>query len=127
MANLRELSERHLSLTLEGPWGLPVNLITPEGVRVDDLRGQILYDTVRMNPETGETVVVEDPIVVLRRTTLESRTRVPLAGETWIVEIPIRPEEAADKKQYLISPTRPPEGGRSVGFIRIYLQDLQQS
>jgi len=104
-----------------------VNLISPEGVRTDGIRGQILYDITRMDPETGETIVVGTPVVSLRRTTLEARARIPAAGENWFVEIPVRPDELAPKQQMVLSPVRPPEGGRSVGFIRLYLQQVEQS
>jgi len=121
---LRERVEKDLAVTLEGQWSLPVNLVSPEGVRTDGLRGQILYDTVRMNPETGEDVTVERPVVTLRRSSL---TRIPAPGEKWLVEIPQTPDETASMEQYMISPVRPPEGGRSIGFIRIFLQEVEQS
>lgn len=121
---LRERVERDLAVTLEGKWSLPVNLIDPEGTRTDGLRGQILYDIVRMNPETGEMTTVSTPVVSLRRSSL---SRIPAPGETWLVEIPETPSETAPMIQFVISPVRPPEGGASIGFIRLYLQELEQS
>lgn len=119
----RAIVERHLAVTLEGRWSLPVNLIDPDGVRTDGLRGQVLYDIRRMNPETGEGVTVNVPVVTLRRSSL---TRLPLPGETWLVEIP---ESVTDPTtvQFLLSSDRPPEGGKSIGFIRLYLQQVEQS
>jgi hypothetical protein len=122
--NLRELAEKDLGRTLEGDWSLPVNLIDPDGVRYNGLRGQVLFDIVRVNPETGEEVTVPTPVVSLRRSSL---VRIPLPGENWIVETPGAPSETAPMVQRVISPTRPPEGGASIGFIRIYLQDVEQS
>lgn len=124
MVNLRELTESQLEKSLEGIWSLPVNLVSPDGVRYDDLRGQVLFDIVRVNPETGEDMTVQTPVVTLRRSSL---TRIPEPGEKWIVEIPVTPNEAAVKVQYVLSPTRPPEGGASIGFIRLYLQAVKQS
>lgn len=121
--NLRERAERDLAVTLEGRWALPVNLTAPDG-SLQAVRGQILYDIVRMNPDTGEDVVISTPVVTLRRSSLD---RVPVAGENWLVEIPIQPAEDAPTAQYVLSPTRPPEGGRSLGFIRLYLQEVEQS
>lgn len=121
---LRERTERDLARTLEGRWSLPVNLVNPDGVRTDGLRGQILYDIVRMNPETGEMVTVSTPVVTLRRSSL---ARIPIAGERWLVEIPATPEETGALVPYIISADRPPEGGASIGFIRIYLQQVEQS
>lgn len=122
--NLRELAEKDLGRSLEGEWSLPVNLIDPDGVRYDGLRGQVLFDIVRVNPETGEEVTVQTPVVTLRRSTL---ARIPAPGENWIVEIPATPSEAAAKVQHVLSPTRPPEGGASIGFIRLYLQAVEQA
>jgi hypothetical protein len=127
--NYRERAEHDLGKTLEGRWGLPVALISPDGVRQDSkvdgspLLGQIMYGLARLNPETGEDVTVDTPVVTLRRSSL---IRVPLAGEKWIVEIPETPSMTAPKIQMIISPTKPPEGGKSIGFIRLYLQQVEQ-
>lgn len=122
--NLRELAEKDLGRTLEGEWSLPVNLVDPDGVRYDGLLGQVLFDIVRVNPETGEEVTVQTPAVILRRSSL---ARVPAAGENWIVEIPNAPSVSAPKIQHVLSHTRPPEGGASIGFIRLYLQAVEQA
>lgn len=122
--NLRALAESDLSLTLEGDFGMMVNLIGPDGIRDDGLSGQVLYDTVRINPDTGEEIVVDMPVVTLRRSSL---ARIPVAGENWIVEIPETPRAGASMVQYAMSPTRSPEAGKSIGFIRIYLQAVEQS
>lgn len=127
--NLRAKVEKDLKLTLEGDWGLPVALLSPAGVRYNTtvdgraLKGQVLYDIVRNNPETGDRVTVATPVVTLRRSSL---ARVPLAGESWVVEIPESPVDGATMKQFVFSPVRPPEGGASIGFIRLYLQEVEQ-
>lgn len=127
----RERVERDLAISLEGRWGQRVVLISPDGVeqstRAGDstpLKGQILYGLARLNPETGEDVVVDTPVVTLRRSSL---TRVPLAGETWLVKIPPSILHADPTETFVISPVRPPEGGKSIGFIRLYLQQIEQS
>jgi len=128
--NLRETAEKDLATTLEGEWSLPVRLCSPDGVwydRTSDNRllvGQVLYDIVRLDPDSGDKVTVSVPVVTLRRSTL---TRLPEPGENWIVEIPESPYPLAPKVQYVLSPTRPPEGGRSLGFIRLYLQQVEQA
>lgn len=114
--NLRELAEQDLEVTLEGDWSTPVALVAPDGAVYSDLRGQLLHDLVRMNMETGERMVNREPIVSLRRSSLP---RIPRAGETWLVTLP--------DGQYILSPVRPPEGGESLGFIRLYLQAVEQS
>jgi hypothetical protein len=123
--NLREQVESDLAVSLEGDWALPVELVTPDGEVIDDIPGaQILYDTVRVNPDTGEEMVVNNPIVVLRRSSL---SRVPQPGEVWAVRIPVTPSTTAPLADFVIDPTRPPEGGASIGFIRLYLRKAKQS
>lgn len=131
MTNLREIAESHLATSIEKEWGLPVKLVSPDGVIIEtsvhtgeDLKGQVLYDTVRINPDTGEEMVVGNPVVVLRRSSL---SRVPESGEKWIVKIPTSPSESATLEDFIIDPSRPPEGGRSIGFIRLYLRRAVQS
>lgn len=130
-SNLRELAESKLSITLEGRWALPVILVTPDGDIISEslnddlgLRGQIKYDTVVTNPETGEETVVNEPVVSLR---ISSLSRVPKAGEKWAVRIPTTPSVSATKEDFLIGTDRPPEGGSSIGFIRLYLRRAVQS
>ena len=129
--NLRKRAEADLATSLEKDWGLPVVLISPDGEVVDTsensgkaLTGQVLYDTVTTNPETGESVIVNNPIVTLRRSSL---SRVPIPGETWIVKIPVDPDPDADLTEFVSSKVRSPEGGRSIGFIKLFLQKAKQT
>lgn len=124
MILLRERIERDLGTTLERHFKLPVILIDPDGNVYDksandpeqDLVGQILYDTLVDNPETGGEIIVHKPVVTLRRTSL---TRVPQALEKWAVKIPIRPFYDDPKVTYMLE--RPSEEGGAIGFIRLYL------
>lgn len=122
--NLRAMAELDLGRSLEGPdWSFPVKLTGPDGV-TEAVRGQVLYDLVRMNPDNGERVVVEQCTITLRRSSLR---RVPSPGENWLYEIPESPADPEGSTvQVVSSGTRPPEGGRSLGFIRIYAQQVEQ-
>lgn len=132
MANLRALIETDLKMTLEGDFSSRVNMIGPDGTRYEstvdgrDLVGQVLYNTVREGESFGTIgkIVLDTPVVTLRRSSL---TRIPAAGEKWIIEIPESPIANAPFVQYTFSPTRPPEGGAAIGFIRLYLQAVEQS
>lgn len=131
MINLREQVEHDLKYTLEGEWILPVVLIAPDGTiqtkkkgTDEDLGGQILYNTVGLNPETGQEVIVNKPVVSLRITSLE---RIPQKNEKWLIKIPITPSRTAEKKEFLLSEIKPNEGGASIGFIRLYLRKAVQS
>ena len=135
--NLRELAERDLGRTLEGEFALPVVLTSPDGIvqstsensadplNPDTLVGQVLYDIVRDNPDSisGESLVINKPVVTLRRSSL---LRVPKPGEKWIVQIPTSPSRTAELEKFMTDATRPPEGGKSIGFIRLYLTRLVQ-
>lgn len=123
MVNLREQCESDLEFSLEGEWSLPVHLVDPDGGR-HEYKGQILYDTIRMDPETGEQIVLNQPIVVLRRS---SMSRVPIAGERWQIRIPVSPAADAPLADFIVDSTKPPEGGASIGFIRLYLIRAVQS
>jgi hypothetical protein len=124
--NLRVQAEDDLYDTLEDPdgWGLPVVLIDPDGAIIDksannpteDLTGQILYDTTVVNPETGLDMIVHKPVVTLRRSSL---SRIPVAGEKWMVKIPEIPDPTATKVLHKVE--RAPEDGKAIGFIRLYL------
>jgi hypothetical protein len=127
--NLREQAESDLAFTLEGEWGLPVVLISPDGVTQDksannptaDLDGQVIYDTLVQQPDTGAEMLVHKPVVTLR---ISSLTRVPKSGERWIVKIPITPNRTAPKETFFLE--RPTEDGSSIGFIRLYLMATEQ-
>lgn len=127
--NLRQQAESDLSRTLEGDFGLPIILVDPDGneitenVEEETLKGQILYSTTRTDPETGEPIIINNPIVTLRRSSL---LRVPAPGERWLVRIPKDPTAGADISDFIIDLGRSPEGGRDIGFIRLYLRKAEQ-
>lgn len=130
--SLRELVEQDLAQSLEdqNEWGLPVVLVAPDGVVYDTsvndptkaLSGQVLYDTLVDNPETGGEMIVHKPVVTLRRSSL---ARVPAAGETWMVKIPTTPSTTASLETFFLD--YPSEEGGSIGFIRLYLTKTKQS
>lgn len=120
--NLREAIEADLEESLEGEWGLPVILIGPEDSgETQEVKGQILYDTVEENPETGGTVMIHNPVVTIRRSSLNP---VPEPGDRWAVRIPIEPREDAPKRTFVLD--HPSQEGASIGFIRLYLGVIQQ-
>ena len=124
MANLREIIEKDLEVSLEGDYALPVVLIGPDGtvytekVNGDDLVGQVLYSSLKFDPDTGAQVVVPQPVVTLRVSSLQ---RVPADGEAWGVKIPITPSTTAPLKEF--SMERPVEAN-TIGFIRLYLVEV---
>lgn len=131
MGEQRAIIESDLRETLEGDFGLPVELIAPDGTKqlysandpTELLQGQILYDSIIQDPNTGLDVVVHKPVVSLRRSSL---TTVPDAtpGQNWAVRIPLEPSVSAPKMTFRIG--RVTEGGDSIGFVRLYLERIEQ-
>ena len=74
MESLRRTLERDMHDTLESEWKMPVELTSPDGVTQiysannpsELLGGQVLYSSRRESPETGEIIVVNQPVVTLR-------------------------------------------------------------
>ena len=126
--NLRERASQDLKHTLEKAFALPVVLISPDGVKIENnndgvqLSGQVLYDYKKYNPDTGSEIVIDLPVVTLR---IDSLPRVPVAGEKWIVLIPEKPTTDAEMIQYVVDTSSPPQGSKSIGMIRLYLRKLK--
>lgn len=130
MENLRYTVESDLKQTLESEWKIPVELTSPDGQKQiysvnnpdERLGGQVLYFSTRENPVTGEPMVINQPVVTLRKSSL---IRVPQAGEKWFIKMPIEPLEDAEWENFVFTPTRAPEHGTDIGFIRIYPQRIE--
>lgn len=121
--NLRELAESDLSATLEGEFGLPVILTDPAGAQ-QTVEGQILYDRFELDPETGNPVVDVSPIVTLRRASLNP---VPQDGEKWFIEIPVTPSRTAATESFVFTPDKALNTGGSIGYMKLYLQKVEQT
>lgn len=105
-------------------WGQLVELIDPDGNKynIDNETGaqlktvQSLSDFRRINPMTGETIIVMEPVVVLSRSSL---VRIPQAGERWFIRVQLDPT-STNLSNYILTGDRAPEGGRSLGLVRLY-------
>lgn len=129
--NIREhIATNGLKLSIEGGFGLPVELIAPDGTEIklnevgETLKGQILYDADGIDPETGDLIVVKETTVSLRITALSA---VPVSGENWAVKIPVNPAFPTVLTQFLIDSDKAITTGQSMGFIKLYLKDAEQS
>jgi hypothetical protein len=123
MLDARKLVESDLADTLEGEFGVEVSLTDPDG-EISTARGQWLFDIVQINPESGEAMIVDNPVIVLRRSSLN---RVPIAGETWHVRAPADIHDQTIKTDYVSSYVKSPAGGASIGYVKLYLQRADQS
>ena len=132
MGGLRAAIESDLYETLEGDFGLPIELISPSGVRqtksannpTEDLSGQIVFNTMVHDPVTGLDVVMRKPVVSLR---ISSLTTVPDENnlERWVCRAPESNLANASMVTYRLS--RAPEDGKTIGVIRFYLERIVQA
>ncbi len=120
--DLRAQIETDLGDTLEGDFGLPVTLISPAGESVT-VRGQVAYDTREYDPITGAEMIIDLPVVTVRRSSLST---IPADGEIWAVKIPSTPSVTGTLETYVLS-DRPIKHGRSYGWITLYLTKAEQS
>lgn len=129
---LRETAVADMKRLNQKDWPIPVIFTGPDGViqNTDAATGeeltavQVLFDYRRVNPETGEPMTVNEPVVTMARSSLDP---LPAPGEKWYMQFPTEPDGSATKGKFLLSPTRAPEGGQSLGFIRYYPQRAEQS
>lgn len=121
MINLRAISEKCLATTLEGPWGVQITLIGPNGARQTP-RGQVVHDTVIKDPATGAVVKVVKSAVSLRRSSLDP---IPQDGERWAFIVPLDPGEDSDTQTMFMETA--PIGGRTIGFADYVLSATEQS
>ena len=120
--NLREhIATEGLKMSIEGNYGLSIELTTPSGnviktnVEGEQLKGQVLYDREGIDPETGDLIVIGETRVTIRRSAL---AEVPNAGETWNPDV---------LTSYIIDEDQSGIDGQSVGFITLKLKQIVQS
>jgi len=130
--NLRQLAITDLKTQNITDWSLPIELTDPDGIRYntdaetgEQLKAiQILYDYRKFDLESGGEITVNEPVVSV---TLTSLSRVPVAGERWHIRIPLDPFNPDTLSDFVLTEDRAPEGGASLGFIRLYPQKAVQS
>lgn len=121
--NIRALAEQHLGESLEGGYGIEVILTGPDG-KQQPVKGQVLYSRKVLNPVTGEDIIINEPVVVLRVSSLDP---VPKTAEQWFIQMPVSPVEGAAKENFLMDKGKAVEGGASIGFIRLYPKKADQT
>jgi hypothetical protein len=115
--NLRERIVADNEKILVGPFGLPGIVVDPTTGIKQSVRGQVIYHSVRINPDTGARLVSEKVCFVVHTANL---TRVPALQESWVFAVPATPSETAPLEWYATAIDQPPENGRTFGFVRLY-------
>lgn len=107
-----------------------VSLIAPGGtVYSKDVEGnqlvcQFLSGRVTVSPDSGEEMVVFRPVATFHRSSLQ---RIPKNGENWALIAPLDPDIPDVTTIMSFDESKSIEGGRSLGTIRIYLSQIEQS
>lgn len=119
-----------LKTSLEGSFACKIELIDPDGVEYklnadgEPLTGQVLYDRQDVDPESGNMITVGEISATLRRSSL---VRVPEDGEKWGVRVPADPSDPDTLKTYVFNADESLTDGKSVGFIKLRLKEVEQS
>jgi hypothetical protein len=101
----------------------PVELKDPDGVEYK-LKGEILYDKDAIDPETGDLIVVQETFISIFK---EHLTRIPKAGERWVIKFPLNPAAQTVLSTFVLNSDKAPVDGGSIGFIKLFPQELEQS
>lgn len=111
-------------------FGMPTELLSPFTgnwitTTADDgilLQSEVLYDTEKIDPETGDLIVVGKTQVSFARIELD---RIPAAGEKWSIRIPLNPAFPTVLSTFMIDAGRAPEDGQTIGYVKYYLKKLE--
>lgn len=129
--NIRtHLATAGLKIMLEGAFSALCELTDPDGVETkvnevgDPLRGELLLDREDIDPESGDLVTVKETMLSLRKTALP---RIPVAGETWKVAVALDASTPTVLTTHLANADESPTGGSTIGFIKLFLKDVEQS
>ena len=104
--------------------GTTVFLIDPDGVKTEHDDCIFLSGRITVSPDSGEEMVPFRPVATFPRSSL---TRIPADGEKWALLAPLDPEIPGTLTTLSLDPSKAIEGGRSLGTIRLYLSEVNQS
>jgi hypothetical protein len=128
MISVPALSETDLGDTLEGECSMPVSLISPDGITIDQsanggpLRGFVRRSYTDTREKSGDKVTVNAPVVKLRVTSL---AQIPATGEKWQIGIPESPLNGAGIEWFNLDPKKPVEANRDGGTVKMFLAKMR--
>jgi len=128
MISIPALSEKDLGETIEGEFGMPVTLISPDGTEINQtvdekpLKGFVRRSYTDTREKSGDKIIVNAPAVKLRITSLPE---LPKTGEKWLVGIPESPLNGAGIEYYGLDPKKPVEVNRNTGTVKLFLAKMR--
>jgi hypothetical protein len=114
-------AELDLSIA-EAGWD-DVKIAYEENGEAETVKGRVLRNSVDVNPDTGEPMVVFVESVTVRMSSLD---HVPSADETVYFSVPESSVEGAAMLDYVATETRP-NFKNAIGFMTFYPQLAEQS
>lgn len=125
--NMRDRQREDLKY-VRNDWWIPIILIAPDKTvystakgTTDTLLGDVRKESKEFDPETGLPIVVKKLSITIRTDDLE---RVPAQGESWFVKYPEDLTDSGSMVQSAFNSNNIDEAGDSMGYIKIYPQDI---
>ncbi len=94
-----------------------------DGTIQNDVPAQVLRNSVDVNPDTGEPMVINVQAVTVR---ISSLTHVPTQNEATLIKVPSTVVEGSAELDYISTETRP-NFRNAIGFMTFYPQIAEQS
>ena len=130
MSNNRDIQQEDLE-AVRDDWWIPVALIAPDKTRygtalgtTNPLLGDVRKESKEMDPETGGVISVKKLSITIRIKDLE---RVPQENEKWFIEYPDSLLSSGTAVKAAFNSENVSEGGESLGWIKIYPQELESA
>lgn len=123
--NLREhAATAGLRKTVQGNFGMPVDIVFASGNEQLSIQAQVLYDTEEIDPESGDLISVRREWVTLIKADLDEEIN---QGDTAYFKIPKSPDDQTTKIERMLDNSQQIVDGASLGFIRIPLTQVEQA
>ena len=127
MTNLRDFQRNDLEV-IRDDWWIPIRLVDPdtniydtEKDTTNPLLGDVRKKTTEFLDDTGMTVVVKQVSITIRRSDL---IRVPLENENWFVDYPDNLLDSGTFKRAAFNYNNVADTGDTLGYIKIYPQEI---
>ncbi|MEJ2043703.1 MAG: hypothetical protein P8X74_03595 [Reinekea sp.] len=104
-------------------WGMPVDIIFASGNDQEQVNAQVLYDTEQIDPESGDLISVNNTWITFAKASLDEEIN---QGDKAYFKFPTRPGSTVQIAG-MLDGSKAIIDGKSLGFIRIPITDVEQS